>query len=389
MACCLICDQDMFRLASVKSMIADHPWPSASMAITLSLVVIDDCLRLGSGGFDVLFTVLSSAEILACLIFIIYPSVGAWLCLAVESWAAWSPVEMSSLGIFIAFIIVGYMGYVGTVQGVVAVLCLMASYSTGFLLVDEAAFHEGGVLALFACLALIASCGAAVQKKMVALKREEALHRKNDEQEIAARLHDYTCNGLSNIIMLSDRLAEVEGRRDEGDVFVNDVHQISVVAKDALSKTRLVIQRLKSDEWRVVSSSASGHTCQDVRSFVEERSSLLEKMGFCSSVVYGESFDDGLSSDGLEFLVRFLYELFGNIGKHADPRFGFSLSLGKEGDFLKISLCDIPIKDAQSASRRGTGMTYYRAKIISHGGEWIESIVDGCWLLNVSVALED
>lgn len=159
------------------------------------------------------------------------------------------------------------------------------------------------------------------------------------------------------------------------------------LSSSALGHVRAAIGTLEQTQsaQEVVPSLDTGNR---IREYVSEQASVLSALGFEGTVIVADELHiPENNADTLRGLIR---ELFGNIIKHADKDFGYTITITSDDKNLSIMQCDRP-KPKRSTStiaeRQGTGLRRYRSMINRLGGQWAQQYDGLLWTLEIQIPL--
>ena len=159
------------------------------------------------------------------------------------------------------------------------------------------------------------------------------------------------------------------------------------LSSSALGHVRAAIGTLEQTQsaQEVVPSLDTGNR---IREYVSEQASVLSALGFEGTVIVADELHiPENNADTLRGLIR---ELFGNIIKHADKDFGYTITITSDDKNLSIMQCDRPKPEHSTstiAERQGTGLRRYRSMIDRLGGQWDQQYDGLLWTLEIQIPL--
>lgn len=328
--------------------------------------------------YDV-FLVWSSIGALAFIIF--FPRLCSWTtliiwCVALFPCDLWSPLPWEYLAA--CALALGVIGYFRLDQGL-TLAAIVSGMSWVFSLIGiGVADTDGGnysqefflMVALFLVFALI---GGLVKQNQCQMELCDKVRRQEEQLEIAHALHDYVANDIADAILLL------------GQVRVDDSTNVDEVAKCLQQASRhsyALIERLEdtsSLEDRVgdVADIAGGRrsalevTGSDVleglREIVQTQQSRLELRGFDGIALLPDLISGNDCTKTEDLLFGLVRELFADISKHADVRYGYVLTIEASLDEYLIRLRNV-IATHSSIESGGTGLRRFEAQLERQGG---------------------
>lgn len=228
-------------------------------------------------------------------------------------------------------------------------------------------------------------------------------HQKNitlqHNMQIARELHDHTTNDLTNIIMIINKRLEdnnipiTDKTPDNISNRTKDLLTIRDLASNALQHTRQSITTLDSTFTLSDTKSTQIHTSQNndkkeklIEEEIEEQKNRIEDMGY-----YGEIITIGnintLPEHIQRFLIGFIHELFGNITKHSDPQYEYTLLISTTDNQVTLELSDKPVHEPnEKIHMKGmnSGLKRYSEIITAMNGT-LEVRTKGIWSMHASI----
>ena len=207
-----------------------------------------------------------------------------------------------------------------------------------------------------------------MQQTQRQMELRDMVRRQEEKLEIAHTLHDYVTNDVVDAILLLGQVQDADSvKLDE--------------AKGCLRKASLrshaLIEQLEdvhhaNDEDSGITDVSRGQVDGDevLRALCEiarTHQSRLELLGFDGAVLLPEliSGDDCMERETI--LLGLVRELFADVAKHADARYGYVLTVEASLNEYLIRLRDVAAADA-SIESGGTGLSRYEAQLKRQGG---------------------
>jgi signal transduction histidine kinase len=316
----------------------------------------------------------------ACLIwFIVKPTSGAFALIIETVIAVLTPsITTPALQLFASLVAVAAMSFLYAIPAAITGVVFAGSLFLSALTEPNSIMGNGGAFS-FSLFILVAYAIGFILAQDQQHRREQAKSANLHEKAlIAQRLHDYTTNGLSDIIMLSDQAAEIADREQLDNLFAT----IRSAAVDALDHTRRAIVILEEGTMShsrqsnsMSTSSASmpplatdefGNTLSEL---IDRQEEMLSAIGLRGTVLITGSFThiDMASQTLISGIVR---ELFGNIARHASPSEGYAMTIGMQHHQCSIQVSDVPAQGEKNGQGLGTGLQRYHQAIEHRHGEW-------------------
>ncbi|MBT1173254.1 hypothetical protein JS528_07805 [Bifidobacterium sp. MA2] len=317
-------------------------------------------------------------------------------------------IEAPSSTIIIGSIMLALLGYVNVPAAVAFAVCGPALM--GVLL----RWHGLPMMAAWMLLLAVGGGLARSQVEQASLRR--GLEERRRRERVASELHDTVCNDLSHALRLIDMRRDGGGvGADAGDAAgdnVDGLADIREAVEEALLYTRGAIGTLHDDAATASSGGASrphspglagfvlfGRVGSvesiDMSALVEERRKRLESGGIDGIILMEDRLVVETTPERAEILCGFIRELFGNIGRHADPNRGYTFAVGVRASVLHLSCSDTPLAEPSRASGHaqetigGRGLAYYRSAFAELGGGIRVHGDADCWTLQADLPLTD
>lgn len=155
--------------------------------------------------------------------------------------------------------------------------------------------------------------------------------------------------------------------------------EVRRILQEVLRDSRAAITLVKARE--DTPPDGSGHG-ESFASLVETHAERLRMAGIRGDVFVDPSVDLLLDERTMRDAASFLTELFGNIGKYADPATGYVMSVGVHADGLHIDESNL-VRAAGAGDdgllSNGDGLRRYRRIIEASGGRLTAGADDGIW----------
>lgn len=228
-------------------------------------------------------------------------------------------------------------------------------------------------------------------------------HQKNitlrHNMQIARELHDHTTNDLTNIIMIINKRLEdnntsiTDNTSDRISNQTKELLTIRDLASNALHHTRQSITTLDSTyilsdtkSTQINSSQNFKNKEKHIEEEIEEQKNRIEDMGY-----YGEIITIGnintLPEHIERFLIDFIHELFGNITKHSDPKYEYTLLISTTDNQVTLELSDKPVHEPNEKMHMkgmNSGLKRYSAIITAMNGT-LEVRTKGIWSMHAAI----
>ena len=228
-------------------------------------------------------------------------------------------------------------------------------------------------------------------------------HQKNitlqHNMQIARELHDHTTNDLTNIIMIINKRLEdnnipiTDKTPDNISNRTKDLLTIRDLASNALQHTRQSITTLDSTFTLSDTKSTQIHTSQNndkkeklIEEEIEEQKNRIENMGYHGEIITIGNMDT-LPEHIQRFLIDFIHELFGNITKHSDPKYEYTLIISTTNNQVILELSDQPAHEPNEKMHMkgmNSGLKRY-SKIITAMNGTLEVRTKGIWSIQASI----
>lgn len=330
----------------------------------------------------------SSCAMTDCDLFLIGFSFGSLVCTVFSPWhGSWVTLIVWCVSLFpsglwnslppeyfmACAMALGIIGYFQLNQGLA--LAAVVSGMSWFLPligheekdIDAGSCSQRFFLTLVMCL-VPALIGGLMQQTQRQMELRDMVRRQEEKLEIAHTLHDYVTNDVVDAILLLGQVQDADSvKLDE--------------AKGCLRKASLrshaLIEQLEdvhhaNDEDSGITDVSRGQVDGDevLRALCEiarTHQSRLELLGFDGAVLLPEliSGDDCMERETI--LLGLVRELFADVAKHADARYGYVLTVEASLNEYLIRLRDVAAADA-SIESGGTGLSRYEAQLKRQGG---------------------
>ncbi|WP_140445583.1 MULTISPECIES: hypothetical protein [unclassified Bifidobacterium] len=228
-------------------------------------------------------------------------------------------------------------------------------------------------------------------------------HQKNitlqHNMQIARELHDHTTNDLTNIIMIINKRLEdnnipiTDKTLDNISNRTKDLLTIRDLAANALQHTRQSITTLDSTFTLSDTKSTQIHTSQNndkkeklIEEEIEEQKNRIENVGYHGEIITIGNMDT-LPEHIQRFLIDFIHELFGNITKHSDPKYEYTLIISTTNNQVILELSDHPAHEPiEKMHMKGmnSGLKRYSEIITAMNGT-LEVRTKGIWSIQASI----
>lgn len=377
-----------FSQERVKELVS-HPYRTLITVLPSVTVIFESVYWLVTGPVSPRDVVLFTVRVLVLGIFILFPQIGAFLVVGLQILELFIP-NISPMTMLLACLLaVGLLSYINVRQGVLlgTMLGISAFVSAG--LFSGSVMNNGGSIS-YSCLVIIA-IGTSIILRLDSRRKEETQQNKAllSNTRIARHLHDYTTNDLSNIIMIADKELNSNEQVDSKQVLASILH----TANDALSQTRHVIQALEqplnpseSEKQRELTEAISEDFTHDVLELVDEQQEILTSLGFEGTILVPNHEADAITHEEATLVLGLMRELFGNIAKHSDPNYGYTMTISFIPQAFDISLSDIPrIKASCKPNGLQSGMLRYQKAVEDRNGNWSIDSTETSWNLTMHI----
>ena len=218
----------------------------------------------------------------------------------------------------------------------------------------------------------------------------EARLRMRRQREGAARtIHDYVSNDLAYMILRLDQ--DIASGRA---VDAAGLGELRAVAAKALGHTHEVIALIEGPDGleragtgRPGGADADDDEAAGLRALCDRHEARLRTLGFDGQTIVTVHPDARLGLLRRELIGDLLEELYGNIGKHADPSGGYVVTVRVGIDGVDIAVADTAAAGASDPGlSAGTGLRRCRERVERLGGTLrVTAGDDGEWLMAVTV----
>lgn len=346
---------------------------SALYMVLMFVTVYAEASIACDGRFLVWHAAFIAYETMALCAAALWPGSGSWMVVGI--WTVSTLTSMPTTFPVSAPFAVAVLGGYGLGRGLLAAGVCVLSRMLSFALHIEPWPGAPGAAALCLVFCLAASLGALVNAQYMRMRERERERMLARDQAVIDRLHDRVCNSLSFLInALEDR--SVSGTSG-GDGLPDD--EVRRILQEALRDSRAAITLVKARE--DTPPDGSGHG-ESFASLAETHAERLRMTGIRGDVFVDPSVDLLLDERTMRDAASFLTELFGNIGKYADPATGYVMSVGVHADGLHIdesNLVRAAGADDDGLLSNGDGLRRYRRIIEARGGQLTVSADDGIW----------
>lgn len=326
------------------------------------------------GRFLVWHAAFIAYETLALCAAALWPGSGSWLVVGI--WTVSTLTSMPTTFPISAPFAVAVLGGYGPGRGLLAAGACVLSRMLSFALRIEPWPGTPGAAALCLVFCLAALLGALVKAQYMRMQERQRQRMMARDQAVIDRLHDRVCNSMSFLInALEDRTA-ASGPSGGGGLSDDEVRRI---LQEALRDSRAAIALVRARE--DAPSDSPGHS-ESLASLTETHVGRLRAAGIRGDVFVEPSVDLLLDEGTTRDAASFLTELFGNIGKYADPAAGYVMSVGVHADGLHIDESNIVRAagpDDDGLLSNGDGLCRYRRIIEARGGQLTAGADDGIW----------
>ncbi len=272
----------------------------------------------------------------------------------------------------------------------------------------------------FPCFVLIAMiCGYALRKYLNILEENNRAKMDIVRSEfqsyiasVALQLHDDVNNEITDITLLATDALYAE----KSDHTKESLEQIVEHSRNALSKTRLVINLLEQAEHKYDDSLGSnivskqfiygsnGNNCMtladflcNIRARLQSERKICEQLGYYGSITVNDessgSNDFAVSAivngEKAQCAIRMCSELLTNIRKHCNTSVDFSMNVTVDERACKI-MCMNSISTLNKFGERlvfGKGLLFHKKSVERLGGSLNAQKDDDAWLVNVVIPL--
>lgn len=312
-------------------------------------------------------------ETLALCAAALWPDSGSWMVVGI--WTVSTLTSIPTTFPVSAPFAVAVLGGCGLGRGLLAASVCVLSRMLSFALRIEPWPGMPGAAVLCLVFFLAAFLGALANAQYMRMRERERERMRERDQAVIDRLHDRVCNSLSFLInALEDRAASGPSG---GDGLPDD--EMRRILQEALRDSRAAITLVRTRE--DAPSGSPGHS-ESFTSLAETHARRLRMAGIRGDVFVDPSVDLLLDEETMRDAVSFLTELFGNIGKYADPDAGYVMSVGVHADGLHIdesNLVRAAGPDDDGLLSNGDGLRRYRRIIEARGGQLAAGADDGIW----------
>lgn len=340
----------------------------------------------------------ASLALLVCRIicvaaFVLTPEWGSYAMCGMAALDLMSNIRAPFTTVILAFLALSIISYLhmrrGILCGAVVSICAFIASGTAprSLVGNGGSYSFSAFVVAFICIGGIirVTAGASVE-------RQKSLSLESN-QKIAGRLHDYTTNDLTDIIMVVEHM-----RRNVPDEETRrQLDTIDDAAVDALRHTRQAIRTLRTDGPSTDVSSAEGSSragsvvsVRTLRRTVDRCRRTLADIGMDGDVLVFGRPDASMTSEATSLMQGLIRELFGNIGRHGDHAQPYMVMISYTGECAVVETTNA-IRDAggeepdDASVGLRSGLAHYRLLVERNGGIWRESRARHRWTLRVEI----
>lgn len=327
------------------------------------------------------YIVVCTLEIVALIVFLFYPVIGAWTILVVYWICTIAPVDLTVLASMQTFIAVTVLGYYRMIHGIGS-LVFMEIMSIAYrplvhkpldteyflLMIPHASIYTACMLAGF-CIRMI--------REREKDKANAAIRRR--DTQIARDLHDRACNNISYLIQRTNMYLAA---KDPAPINENDIEEYRNILRQTLDQLRTGIHALESSSEHFTPPLPSQST-----NVILEQESRLASVGLKGHTIYDKYSLSSLPTRMDIFIASLLNELYSNTLKYADPTGGYSASIIIANGTLTISFSN-KIK-VPNDIKTGTGIAYYEDAIKSAGGSCSVENYMGIWSIHLEIPVNE
>ena len=320
------------------------------------------------------------------------PSLGSYIVIVVAAVSWLSPDVTSSTYNFLMFAALAFRSYLsvftGIGAGVILTMCVGAEAMT-YVAPDA---RYGSIISFAWCAIISVFAGYAVRMHVYrGMVRRDRYHA-DQQRSVAHDLHDYATNDLTDILLILDHMEE----QSQDAAMVEQLAAIRTLTGHALNRTRQAISVLENDAPAPKRKYSSVKF--DLSGIIAEHRHVLAVAGIHGKTLTIGEASVSLDASTAELLTGFIRELYGNIGRYADPTASYLLIIAFMERTITVELTDRPKPDhaasasviaGHSAYVEGlhSGLARYRQLIVDGGGEWEQCRNDPYWTLRVTVPL--
>ena len=358
-----------------------HPWLIALVTLFGVPLLLEDAYWLLHFNEGIPQLLIMLAQIAGLITLCVKPVAGSYLIIAAMLAATLTSYVTSSSALFALFLALAAAGYTSFLEGAALTCVTIIGHATAAMLYSGELWSNDLLIYVLEC-AFCCCLGMALRWKQDRDAHVEAERTLLRDLTVARRLHDYACNEISNTMLLLDELQPCAGQEQE-------LALARHLSSSALGHVRAAIGTLEQTQstQEVVPSLDTGNR---IREYVSEQASVLSALGFEGTVIVADELHiPENNADTLRGLVR---ELFGNIAKHADKDFGYTITITSDDRNLSIMQCDKPKPDRSAGTvteheRQGTGLRRYRSVIDQLNGQWDQQYDGLLWTLEIQIPL--
>lgn len=358
-----------------------HPWLIVLATIFGVPLLLEDTYWLFHFNEGMPQLLIMLAQIAGVVALCVKPVAGSYLIVAAMLAVDLTSYVTSSSALFVLFLALAVAGYTSFPEGAALTCVTIIGHATAAVLYSGELWSNDLLIYVLEC-AFCCCLGMALRWKQDRDAHVEAERTLLRDLTVARRLHDYACNEISNTMLLLDELRPCAGQEQEFDLARR-------LSSNALHHVRTAIGMLEQAQ-PAQEGTSSLDADNTIREYASEQASVLSTLGFEGTVIIADELHipEG-KTDTLRGLVR---ELFGNIAKHADKDFGYTITITSDDRNLCIMQCDRPKPDCPTGTvaeheRQGTGLRRYHSVINQLNGQWDQQYDGLLWTLEIQIPL--
>ncbi|NMN00118.1 2CS histidine protein kinase [Bifidobacterium sp. DSM 109958] len=225
---------------------------------------------------------------------------------------------------------------------------------------------------------------------------ESELRMRRERERAARTIHDYVSNDLAYVILRLD-----QDIASGGTVSAAELHELRQAAAKALGHTHEVIALIEGPEDaeravpRMAPRDAAGVDAEAIAGLRDQCARYEERLralGFDGQTIVTVQPEARLSTARRELMGGLMEELYTNIGKHADPAYGYVVAVRIAADGIDVAVADTAAHAGavDPALSAGTGLKRCRERIERLGGTMrVGAGEDGEWSLAAWLPADD
>lgn len=369
-----------------------HPYMSLLILVPGTICVAESIYLCVSVDDSRASLVLLVCRIICVAAFVLTPEWGSYAMCGMAALDLMSNIRAPFTTVVLAFLALSIVSYLhmrrGILCGAVVSICAFIASGTAprSLVGNGGSYSFSAFVVAFICIGgIIKTTGDTRAERQKNLSLES-------NRRIAGRLHDYTTNDLTDIVMLVEHM-----RRNVPDEATRrQLDTVRDTAVDALQHTRQVIRTLRAEETPAETSSAEGASrtasaasARTLRRTVDRCRRTLADMGMDGDVLVFGRPDTSMTAEAASLMQGLIRESFGNIGRHGDHARPYMVMISYTGECAVVETTNA-IRDAGGEESDATaglrsGLAQYRLLIERHGGVWRESRTRSRWMLRAEI----